>query len=247
MMVDLTRIVKDFLMRLGFCRVSCSAFFNILQDFINSSFVMKQFEKLFSENTPAEFLNEVNELFEKCLSKIEQKRILSQKLCVAVMKKPLREYVENLIRGLGAEVIDNDQMHHTYKRFVALILESPIMTFRLSKKLFIIKEPINVIFIRPDFCQHFNDLKRQIFAALLHEIGHIVNKPSSTFENSNEFYADDYARYCGFSSDLESNLEACRAIYPEIFETDVVHKRVLRIQQSAELLLNSNFSAESNK
>ena len=47
----------------------------------------------------------------------------------------------------------------------------------------------------------------EIAAEILHEIGHVINKPDNSQGENIEFYADDFAIACQFSAQLKSGLE----------------------------------------
>jgi hypothetical protein len=83
--------------------------------------------------------------------------------------------------------------------------------------------------------------RREFIAILLHEIGHIVNNPDSVHAlvpDFDEFYADDYARYCGYSDEILSTLRSFLQTQPRFFSNDVTTKRIDRIERGDSLLLN---------
>jgi hypothetical protein len=87
--------------------------------------------------------------------------------------------------------------------------------------------------------------KDELVAFLMHEIGHVVNRPPSTTlalmggnPDESEFYADDYARHCGLGAELGACLKTLCVIDPQGFGDPVIQRRICRIESNEKLLLN---------
>lgn len=81
-------------------------------------------------------------------------------------------------------------------------------------------------------------------AGLLHEIGHKLNPPSGVdayLPGSDEFWADDFARACGYADAIVSSLEKLKNHYPITFSTKDVIERIERIRTDQPM--NSNNEA----
>lgn len=98
--------------------------------------------------------------------------------------------------------------------------------------------------------------REEIIATLLHEIGHVVNRPAPRVISSSaeqvaayvddmkrkeghieEFEADDYARHCEFGNQIITSLEKMAARNAE-FATGVSRMRIDRIRKRAPLILH---------
>ena len=71
--------------------------------------------------------------------------------------------------------------------------------------------------------------REETIATCLHEVGHVVNEQPYELE-SEEFWADDYARHCGYENQLETALEKLTKLDPSYFDTDNTKERIKRIQ-----------------
>lgn len=102
---------------------------------------------------------------------------------------------------------------------------------------------LNLIFLEIKFYREFKENPQQLAAVLLHEMGHVLNPPPNDKNTPQyrEFYADDYVRYCNFAPPLIKNLEECLKkphLSSEIENIDLSKKRISRIQNNDDLLLN---------
>jgi hypothetical protein len=80
-----------------------------------------------------------------------------------------------------------------------------------------------------------NDFTREeIIATCLHEIGHVVNEQEYKFE-SDEFWADDYARYCRYEGHLLTALQKLHAVETSQPVKSHTQSRIERIQQGKEI------------
>jgi hypothetical protein len=71
--------------------------------------------------------------------------------------------------------------------------------------------------------------RKEVIATLLHEIGHVVNERPYTHMDSEEFWADDYARHCGNGLQLAEALEKLIKFDPEHFDHDMNHQRLIKL------------------
>jgi len=73
-------------------------------------------------------------------------------------------------------------------------------------------------------------LRDEVIATLLHEIGHVVNRlPVRYWSESEEFWADDYARHCGFGDALLTGLGKLIVLERGDFDKPNTHDRIARI------------------
>lgn len=97
---------------------------------------------------------------------------------------------------------------------------------------------------------------RECVALILHEIGHIVNAPSrepaaastddlaadytnrAAVKENSEFLADDYARHCGYGTEIASSLEKLIVSDPEKFNNSAVRERIESIQRKTAPVLH---------
>jgi hypothetical protein len=70
--------------------------------------------------------------------------------------------------------------------------------------------------------------REELIATILHEIGHAVNRPEYRME-SDEFWADDYSRHCGYEDHLRSALEKLIKLDPLRCTEDAFRPRLQRI------------------
>lgn len=123
-----------------------------------------------------------------------------------------------------------------------------------------------IVYVARDFLELENFTQEEKLATILHEIGHIVNRepedpqitdktqedciadlflalreqdnPSDTPAGISELYADDYARYCGFSDQLGSGLRLLYEIRRN-FQIQSTRERIARLEADERpLLLN---------
>lgn len=88
--------------------------------------------------------------------------------------------------------------------------------------------------------------KREFIALILHEAGHVLNKPESLqayVPGNDEYYADDYARLCGFETESISALTKFVTIYPRSFGAQLTKDRIARIQRKEDRLLSTSLRA----
>jgi len=88
--------------------------------------------------------------------------------------------------------------------------------------------------------------KEEFIAVLLHEIGHIVNKPDGVhayIKEHAELFADDYVRLCKYDISLVSALRELRNRYPVTFGKENIETRIKRIEDNAPLLVNNNYKS----
>lgn len=97
---------------------------------------------------------------------------------------------------------------------------------------------------------------RECVALILHEIGHIVNEPrrepaaastdelAARFANraaakeNIEFLADDYARHCGYGTEIASSLEKLIVSDPQKFDNVAARERIERIRRETAPVLH---------
>lgn len=97
---------------------------------------------------------------------------------------------------------------------------------------------------------------QEIVAALLHEIGHVLNvprrNPASTDkvaeeyvaemvrkeQGSDELEADDYVRYCGYGDKLIACLEKFAGHDKKGFTSSLTQKRIARLKSDEKLILH---------
>ena len=135
--------------------------------------------------------------------------------------------------------LDSDEVQRITNSGIALtIFNSPACIIPLGdvrKSL----SPLNQIVVvdaeQIDAWIELNEFTREcIIATCLHEIGHVVNEQEYKFE-SDEFWADDYARHCGYEVHLLSALKklhedvTCQAVKSH------TQSRIERIKQGAEI------------
>ena len=85
--------------------------------------------------------------------------------------------------------------------------------------------------------------EREFTAQILHEIGHVLNVPDGTASYVNdlkEFYADDYARLCGYENELLSSLQKLTTHYPNTFGKPLTGERIKRIQDATPAKANQS-------
>lgn len=82
--------------------------------------------------------------------------------------------------------------------------------------------------------------REEFIAMLLHEIGHKLNPPppvEAYLSLNEEFWADDFARACGFEEAILSSLEAMKRYYPTTCSSDDLTARAGRIRENHPLRL----------
>jgi hypothetical protein len=82
----------------------------------------------------------------------------------------------------------------------------------------------------------FSITREETIATCLHEVGHVVNEQQYQFE-SEEFWADDYARHCGYESQLATALEKLTKLDPSYFDKDHTKERIKRIRDQCPVKL----------
>jgi len=114
------------------------------------------------------------------------------------------------------------------------IFNSPACTIPLSdvRKSILPLDQIVVLDAKQiDFWIGQNDFAREeIIATCLHEIGHVVNEQEYKFV-SDEFWADDYARHCGYEDHLLSALQKLHAFETSQPVKDHMQCRIDRIER----------------
>lgn len=75
--------------------------------------------------------------------------------------------------------------------------------------------------------------REEVIATLLHELGHVVNERPYTAMDSEEFWADDYARHCGFGTQLAVALEKLIKLDPNHFDHEINHQRLKRFHNDS--------------
>ena len=123
------------------------------------------------------------------------------------------------------------------------VLDSPAASWVVTA------ETAAVVIVNPEYLGPGKLSKQEFVAMILHELGHLLNQPNRHYspdavyssvdaKNWDEFWADDYARHCGKSADLQSCLSTLAIIDKTRFENDGTQRRIERIQGKEPQLLN---------
>jgi len=97
----------------------------------------------------------------------------------------------------------------------------------------------NIIALDKQFCNKF--ASEEIFCTILHEIGHIVNTvPITRYSDSKieEYYADDYIRHCGFSTEWSTLLLRLHDEKAIGFDKPEIKERAMRFINNEPKLIN---------
>lgn len=99
-----------------------------------------------------------------------------------------------------------------------------------------------LITIDNEFIKKYKNNTEHIEAILLHEIGHILNKPNSPNSNieEKEFLADDYVRHCGYGKPLKENLNLEIKEVKNSSKAKLMKERITRITNNKNPILNIN-------
>lgn len=159
---------------------------------------------------------------------------------------------QQLLPGLWN--LDADEAERIMNAKILLtICFSPASVLNLAKVSEATLAGANLIIVDANACVSHELENREIIALILHEIGHVVNRPP---ENSGvspesiaeemererskrgEWEADDYARHCGFGPEIQSSIEKFRLHGDPNFTSEHVVRRLKRIQDNEPPILN---------
>lgn len=120
------------------------------------------------------------------------------------------------------------------------IFNSPACTIPLGDVCQTVSHLTHIIFLdakRIDkWITELSFTREETIATCLHEIGHVVNEQQYQFE-SEEFWADDYARHCQYENQLVTALEKLTKLDPSYFDTDHTKERIKRIRGQSPIKL----------
>jgi hypothetical protein len=142
--------------------------------------------------------------------------------------------LDRLSAGLNA---DERRRIESYQFFFVTCV-SPSSTVKFRGNPFPHEGSFRILFIEWKFFSDLRGKPDELGAVLLHEVGHTLNPAPAGRNTEEEYYADDYARHCGFGGPLRRNLEGCLRNHLVGFERDGVKERICRITPGGPLNLN---------
>lgn len=106
------------------------------------------------------------------------------------------EYLNIKLDNSNKDLIKQNDIYITYPSGPGSIIKMRLNKEEQIRRLIVIDKTMIIQFLKFDY--------KEIAAAILHEVGHFLNKPPDDQKNDKEFYADDFARKCGLENELKS-------------------------------------------
>lgn len=110
--------------------------------------------------------------------------------------QPTLDFLNRKLSSEVKQVIRDSNIHLFYSVSPGCIAKIRMNDSEVLKRLIVIDKTLTYDLLKFDFTE--------IGAEILHEVGHYLNKPLPENKNEVEFYADDFARKCGFGLQLKS-------------------------------------------